>query len=311
MSDLDQLMRQALHHEAAPADPTGVVDAVRRRLATGDGGVSAAAAGPFAKGAGFLGWIGAGVLAVVVGGTAGLVGLPGQSETADDVSGIVRAAVGLDCPGGSPVVGFGSGERVLAVARSADASHLAVRSPFDRNQIVWVATGKVTPDGGADVVSALPEKGCAEGQVTALPTQRETKAPGVPTSTPPVAATSKPKTDEPPAEDEPDEPAPVNHAPKVTSLKVSGDPWCGSNDPAHYAYVDVAATDDHGVTKVKISWSGDDSGSAWMTKSGGGWKYTYQPPATVFDVTFTVRAHDAKGRTSTPKSATASVECLI
>ena len=46
-----------------------------------------------------------------------------------------------------------------------------------------------------------------------------------------------------------------------------------------------------------------------MTKSGTGWRFTYDAPDAVCGlVTFTVRAYDAAGKVSAPKSKSITIE---
>jgi len=308
MPDLDELLRESLRRDASatPGASHDVVAAVRERLEAGDRGLSAGAAGPWARPARtLLGWAGAGALAVVVGGTVGLVGLPDSGSAArPQVPAVVRTSHGLDCPNGSPVVAFGPGDRVLAVLRSPDDSHLGVRSPFDRDDVVWVRSDGVELD-DTDAARTLPVEDCVDGEVSALPADDDEKPAAQPTAT----ATTPPTAGDDPAPDpDPKPQSKPNAAPRITSAKVSGDPFCGS-DPA---FVEAMATDDHAVTEVVIRWTGADTGG-WvaMTRTGGTWRYTYHPPSTAFgDVTFTIRASDAQGLSHT-RSVTTNVDCLI
>lgn len=327
MADIDEVLRNGLQADAPPVDSAGVLDAIRQRVAAGDVGTTAGAGGPFPGGGHLLGWLGAGALAIAVGGAAGIVGLP-ESEagaaTAPQVVDVVGTAPGLHCPAGQPVVSFSAGDRVYAVARSADSAWLGVRSPFDRSRVVWVAANRIDPDAGAEALAELPEGGCEEGHARAIgkpkgpvtqpaeptaPTEpMESEEPSDEADPQPEKEPKKPKE---PGSTKSDPPAPVNQAPKVISISVTGTPFCDSSPPDP-AYVKVVVSDDQAVTKVRVTWSGADSGSTWMTRSGGAWTYTY-PAADVFhgDVTFTARAYDADGETSAIKSDSIYVGCLI
>ena len=322
MVDIDQVLRDALHCEAAPVDAAQVVDAIRTRVAAGDVGTTAGAGGPFPGGGHLPGWLGAGVLAIAVGGTLGFTGLLGQDAEAvpSPTGGDLRQdAVGLHCPAGQQVVSFRAGDRVYAVSRTADSAWLGVRSPFDRSRVVWVDAAQVVADAGAGALAELPEGGCDQGQARALGRSTTPVKPKPTQPTEPVETDSptpdagpapgpEPKQPKPKQPTTTQPPAPVNQAPKVTSIKASGSPFCGG--PA--AQITVHAGDDTGVTRVRLTWTGADNGSANMTRIGDVWKHTYLPPGSTFgDVTFTARAYDAAGRASGTKSDTVYVDCLI
>jgi hypothetical protein len=69
--------------------------------------------------------------------------------------------------------------------------------------------------------------------------------------------------------------------------------------------ITVAAADDVGVAGVAISWSGQYSGSAEMSRVGGSWQYTFTPPTPDFGtIIFVVQARDAAGNLSNANSVT-------
>jgi hypothetical protein len=102
--------------------------------------------------------IGSGLLAFVL----GVAGQFGQPEALIDAPGIVGALShridGLDCPDGEPVTQLTAGEPLLALARSVDGRFVAVRSPVDQFDTVWVAVGSV--DVHSQSLGLLPVRGC-------------------------------------------------------------------------------------------------------------------------------------------------------
>lgn len=148
MADIDTVLSESFKRVAEPGDPTGVAELIRSRVAAGDTGTPSSGSGFSAGGGwGWLPWVVGGLAVAVVGAAVGASGMLGSLQSADSVLApglsVARFASGLDCPGGSAVVSFRPGERVLAVARSDDSAYLAVRSPFDRADTVWLPVSAV------------------------------------------------------------------------------------------------------------------------------------------------------------------------
>lgn len=299
---LDELLGASLKRVAEPGDPAGVAEAIRARVDGGDTGTPSTG-GEFGAGSGggwpWMPWLGGAVTAAVVGGLVGASGMFGSLQPGDSASAsgdapslsVTHVTQGTDCPGGATVVGFSPGDRVLAVARSDDSAFLAVRSPFDRSDTVWLPVSAVEVDAGQSPVASLPVDGCLEPTVTLLP-------PPEPSQPPAPTTPQQPQQPEPPAP-----PAPTDNPPSLGTVTIS-DNTLYLNDEA---IITTSATDDHGVSAVQISWSGVDSGSAQMTKVGNQWKYTYTLPVNADGtVTFTVRAVDTKNQKSAPKSVSAT-----
>ena len=102
--------------------------------------------------------IGSGLLALVL----GVVGQFGQPETVVEAPGVVGAVAhsidGLDCPDGDRIAQLTAGEPLLALARTSDSRFIAVRSPVDGFQTVWVAAASI--DMHSRSLSGLPVAGC-------------------------------------------------------------------------------------------------------------------------------------------------------
>ncbi|HEU4849735.1 MAG TPA: Ig-like domain-containing protein [Terrimesophilobacter sp.] len=299
MADIDIVLSGSFKRVAEPGDPTGVAELIRSRVAAGDTGTPSDGA-VFDKGSGWtwLPWIGAGVVVAIAGAVVGASGVFGSLQPAESapVPGVPVAVFtsGLDCPGGSAVVAFRPGDRVLAVARSDDSAYLAVRSPFDRSDTVWLPVSAVDIDEGEPDLASLEVDGCPVPVVTVV-------EPSTPPTTPPVE-TTKPK---PPSNPQPPQPpAPVDNPPTLGTVSISDNTLYQGD----ITTITATASDDHGVSAVQISWSGADSGSDQMTKVGGQWKFDYTRTANDDGtITFTVRAVDTKNQKSAPKSVNATV----
>ncbi|HRN29750.1 MAG TPA: hypothetical protein PK890_08635, partial [Terrimesophilobacter sp.] len=248
-----------------------------------------------------LPWLGGAVIVAVVGGVVGASGVFGSLQPADSAPSAVavpslsvtHTTDGLDCPGGVRVVGFHPGDRVLAVARSDDSAYLAVRSPFDRADTVWLPVSAVEVDAGQSPVASLPVDGCPEPTITLLPPVVEETQPPAPK---PQPHAPKPQPPAPPA-------PPVDNPPTLGAVTIS-DNSLYQNDQTT---ITTTASDDHGVASVLISWTGTHSGSGQMTKVGGQWQFHYSLPVNDDGtVTFTVRAVDTKNQQSGPKSVSAT-----
>lgn len=309
MAEIDSVLSESLKRVAEPGDPTGVADLIRSRVAAGDTGTPSDGGSGFASGGGWtwLPWLGAGAVVAIAGAVVGASGVFGSLQPAGSapVPGlpVSQFTSGLDCPGGSAVVAFRPGDRVLAVARSEDSAYLGVRSPFDRSATVWLPVSAVDLDEDEPEISSLEVGGCPEPVVTVV-------EPSTPPSQPPVETTKPkpPSNPQPPKPPAPDTTAPVLGTPSgLTPIN------CAPPAPT-VTTISVAATDNKGVSSVSISWSGIDSGSGSMTKNGGVWTFDYDPPnnsGSGGDVTFTMVAHDAAGNHSLPRSFVVTVVCIF
>jgi hypothetical protein len=303
MADIDTVLSESLKRVVEPGDPTGVAELIRSRVAAGDTGTPSDGGSGFAAGSGWtwLPWAGAGAVVAIVGAAVGASGVfgslqPAGSAPAPGLS-VSQVTSGLDCPGGSAVVSFRPGDRVLAVARSDDSAYLAVRSPFDRADTVWLPVAAVDVDEGEPAVSSLEVGGCPEPVVTVA----EPSMP--PTPTKPPTKPAPPKS-----------PAPDTTKPTLGTPSGTQNIGCtaGYGSKPETTTITIPASDNTAVTGVSISWSGADSGSGSMSKSGSNWTFAYNPPDSTFgNVTFTMVAHDAAGNHSAAKSFVVNVECLI
>lgn len=294
--ELDTLLRDAFARAAVPGDPSGVADAVRTRVAAGDLGAPATASvapgwsGP--GGIAWLPWVGAVVVAGLVGGGLGAAGVFGPEPERVAVVGTtavldVRAPAAV-CPGGAVVDSLPAGTRVLAVERSDDAASLGVRDPHDFSRVLWLDRADVVVDAGLDVASLPVGDACPT--VVALAPEPEEQPEPDPGPQPGPAPGPQPQPQPQPG----DTVAPSLGSPTATPNPVY------NLDPVTIA---VTASDDVGVSTVLISWSGQFSGSGSMSPVGGQWRYTFTPPSsTGGTLTFTMRARDAAGNLSAPAS---------
>jgi hypothetical protein len=299
--ELDELLRSSLKRAAQPGDSAGVADTIRARVAAGD--VGTPAAGSTAPGFGGSGplawmpWVGAIVVLGLVGGVLGVAGVFGHpiQEVTSAVDSILMPPTvqATSCPDGPVVASVERGSRVVALARNADGTEVQIRNPHDVGQLLWVPTALVDADTGEAAVSTLPLG-------AACPTVTVARAPVVVPVTP--VSPTKPTKPTKPAPGSPGDTTP----PSVSSVTVT------TNDNCHVV-ITAAAGDDVGVTSVTITLTSANTGSHTMTAVAGHWQYEMtQPP--VFSsgsTTFTVIAHDAAGHSSSAKSATATVQCLI
>jgi hypothetical protein len=117
-------------------------------------------------------WVGAIVIAGVVGAAAGVLGLVGRPEAAPSTTPLVGAIPGrvlaLECPGGDPIGSLGDGDRVLVVARTSDGDYLAVRSPGADYETVWVSADAVDtgPIEASLARADLPVDDCVRPEVS-------------------------------------------------------------------------------------------------------------------------------------------------
>ncbi|MEO5534658.1 MAG: hypothetical protein ABIR17_05945 [Pseudolysinimonas sp.] len=288
---LDSLVRDALGRAAAPGDSTGVADAIRSRVASGDAGASATgstAPGWGGSPRGWVPWVGLIVVAGIVGsvlGASGAFGRPaGETTVANVPVELGQTAAIYECIDG-PILGrVPANTRVLAVSRSEDSLWLGVRDPQTLGGTVWVQLGDVSLDFPSYISDLTISEGCPTVVVT-LPAPVVTEAPAPPA---------------PPAPPKPNPPAPTSDTtpPTIGQQSVSPNP-ISSCDPAPSATVAANASDNVGVQSVSVSWSGAITGSTSMSFAGGThWTYAFTPPNANGSVTFKMQARDAAGNLS-------------
>lgn len=288
--ELDAVLRDAFQRTVQPGDSAGVADAIRSRVAAGDTGTSVAAATAPGWGGGvasWLPWLGLVVGAGVVGGGLGVAGVfaPADEAVASPYNVVQVTTPAYECPGGPAVTSLGANERVLAVARDEESAWLQVRDPRNLAALVWLPAGVVTVDVGQDIAALPVGDGCPE----------ELEFEVVPEETPEPAPEQPQQPSQPGGPPAPP-PAPGDTT-KPTVDSVYGTPNPVYNvDPVNFY---VTASDDVGVAGVTVSWSGQYSGSAQMSYSGGNWRYTFVPPTSDSGtITFTFVARDAAGNSS-------------
>lgn len=278
MSVEDDAVRGALKASYPEPGGAGVVRVVRERVARGETGIVP----PTGGGAAWLAWIGGalaiGVLAAGLG-AAGVFGHPavGVWESGSP-AGLVRTAVAADCPGGSPVTVFSARQRVLVIARSADAGYLAVRDPADYSRRVWLPADVVTIDSGQPELGALAMAGC--------PAPEPAAQDGAPAATTPPAQ-------QPPAA--PPTPSDVS-APSVSVGTFSPQPLYGTESAAYCpttSTIVVTASDSSGITSVGGTLDLPGGTVTLQSSSGSGYVFAVRTPYTGFSdatgtVTFTV-----------------------
>lgn len=308
MPELDTLLREAFTRAAEPGDTSGVANAIRSRVASGDTGITPEGpifpgGGPFGGSTGLLGWlpvIGVVAIAGLVGGVIGATGVFGASEPASATGQIATLDNGvhaLDCPGGAPVAQLAPGDRVLATARSEDGGYLGVRNPSDYSGTVWLPVNLVELD--EPKADTLPVGGCPEA-VVALATPEPAPEPEPEPAPAPGPAPAPPP---PPAPG--DTTKPVIQQAWVSPASIN----CGDQ-----ASVWAISGDNVGVTGMTVQWTATSgNGSASMTKVGSDWRYIYTSPGNLVyltDVTFILRATDAAGNVSNPTQVNLEVVCF-
>jgi hypothetical protein len=286
--ELDGVLRDALQRAAQPGDSTGVADAIRSRVAAGDPGTSVASSTAPGWGGGtfsWLPWLGLIVLAGIGGtalGASGVIANEPREVLAGYTAVLDDTAPAASCPGG-PVIGqLSAGDRVLAVARSEESDYLGVRDPNDFARTLWFERAVVVVDAGQADVATLPIEACPVATVEVIePTPEPTQEPE-PGPQPGPGDTTKPTI--------------AQAGASASSM------W--DCPPDNQVTLSVVATDNVGVTGVSVTWSGaPGNGSAQMVKNGGQWQYTYTSPYPAFgNVTFTFKAFDAAGNSSSTKS---------
>jgi hypothetical protein len=285
---LDSRLRDAFAKAAEQGDSTGVADAIRSRVAAGDPGTSVASSTAPGWGGGtfsWLPWLGLIVLAGIGGtafGASGVIASEPREVLAGYTAVLDDTAPAASCPGG-PVIGrLSAGDRVLAVARSEESDYLGVRDPNDFARTLWFARAVVVVDAGQADVATLPVEACPVATVEVIE----------PTPEP----TEEPEPGPGPA------PGPGDTtAPKINTATGTPNPVFNTNP----LLLQVTAGDGVGVVGVKVSWSGEFTGSANMSRVGSEWRYTFTPPDDGGgDIHFTFRARDAAGNVSAPVTIT-------
>ncbi|MBX3104515.1 MAG: hypothetical protein KF867_06020 [Cryobacterium sp.] len=287
-SEIDVLLHDYFQRNHTPVDTTGIEQSIASRVASGDTGYSLS--GSSAPGHGgfwssWVTWVGVAVVCGLAGTGLGLGGAFGRPTTVVEVPGAIASGSLVPvaaCPGGPTIDRLSPGTRVLAIQRNSDATQLGIRDPNDWSQVVWIGTRDLVVDSGQQQPSSLPEgKACPVYTVTfATPTAEPTTEPSNPSN--PSNPPSKPK----------DTTAPTLGVPSHTP---------NSFDNSSQNVINVSASDDVAVTKVRISWTGAYTGSGVMTKSGNSWTYTFVAPGSASgNITFTLQAEDAAGNKSTP-----------
>ena len=300
-SGIDSAIRSAFNRAAESADSTGVADTIRSRVSAGDTGTPATgSSAPGFHGGWFsaLPWVGVVVVAGVVGSSLGVGGMFGR--TADDVAVVqytsalkVQAPI-ASCPGGPQVGILDSNTRVLAMERSEDGQHVGVRNPADFSSVVWLNAAVVTVDSDQPAIGSLPVG-------DACPVVTVTVASPSPTPTP---TTPTPPSTQPKPKPSPSSPPPP---PADTKRPTIGTPSASKNPITNIesTTISVTASDNKGVTGVRISWLGQYIGNANMTKSGSKWVYTFTPPSDAAgSILFRMVARDAAGNISSTAEIT-------
>jgi hypothetical protein len=307
MADFDALdgrLRDALGQAAQQGDSAGVADAIRARVAAGDPGTSVASSTAPGWGGGWswLPWLATVLVAGIVGTTLGLTGVFGvpteEVSVLPSTASVVEIAPAYSCPGGPQVGQLRGGDRVVAVQRSDDAAYLGVRDPWNVGTVLWVTASAVVVDAGEPAISTLPVGACPEATVqygdptpTAEPTEEPGPQPGPPAPQPPG-------------------PTPDTTAPSITQYGGSPSQICA--DPqsgwATSTTVSAVASDNVGVSGVRMTWSQFGGGSAELSLSGGTWRANYDPPSgSQGMITFQLVARDAAGNLSAPRNVAVQV----
>jgi len=307
-------LRDAFQRAATPGNSTGVADAIRKRVAAGDGGVAVrGATAPGWGGSGlwrWLPWLGLVIAAGIVGGTVGAAGLFGGplAESSAQAS-FVLLPQGADahaCVDGPVVGSFLADTRVLVVQRSDDSAWAGVQNPSQVDTTVWIPVNVLVIDDGGRPLADVPVGGVCPLTVAIEPTPEsipsanpEESAPGPelnpgPNPGPNPDLNPGPNPNPPPPGD--------TTPPAVLQLGVSANP-CP-------AVVTAFAIDNVSVTQVTVTWSGVATGSAPMSLVSGTWRYNYDPENALNGaVTFSAIARDAAGNSSSPVAQTVDMQC--
>ncbi|MBN9605826.1 MAG: hypothetical protein J0G30_04375 [Actinomycetales bacterium] len=300
---IDDLLRDSFARQAQPGDSAGVADVIRSRVAASDPGISAASS--TAPGWGGAGLGTGGALGILIGlivaggalggilGANGVFGAPVHDVSLLPPSSVVVATADVyACPGGAFVGQLRGGDHVVAVARSDDSGMVGVRDPGEVGRTLWLDAAALLPDAGQPALAALPVAGCpiAVDYVVPAPVVPDQPQPQQPNAGGGGGGGSAPAAD-------------------TTAPSVGG----GSvNVVCPAAVVSVNASDNVGVTRVDISYSGNaHPGSGSMSPSGGTWTFSYDSYALgTGNVTFVMTAFDAAGNKSTT-STSKNIQCVF
>ena len=289
LDELDELLSGSLKRAAQPGDSAGVADAIRARVAAGDAGTPAPSgtAPGWGGSLGWIPWVGAIVVAGLLGGALGVTGAVGHPiekvTVAESTVLTARTVDATSCPGGPVVASVARGSRVVALARSADSAAVQVRNPIDVRQQVWIPAAVLVSDSGESAVASLPVgDGCPSISVAQAPV-----SPIVPMT--PVAPT-KPKAPAP-------APVPDTTKPVFGAITFANTDTCNP-------VVTAQISDNVAVTSATIKWDHPANSTGSMALSGGSaWKATLTLPTGYGAiVNVSIAARDAAGNTTIASS---------
>jgi hypothetical protein len=201
-----------------------------------------------------------------------------------------RGVSPADCVRGSTFLGFiPAGARVVLVYRSDDGTWVGIRTT-PASDVGWLPLDVVTIDDGEPDLSTLPVGGAC-----------------------PEVTFETPTPDPGPDPDPTPGPTPDTTAPMIGQPSMTPDPIaCEAGDVyPTAATIQVSASDNQGVSRVEISWTGVVSGSGLMTP-GSPWTFVFDPPGGYQGgpVTFRLQAFDAAGNASARPSFVTEVQCF-
>ena len=274
---------------------------IRERVANGDTGTPAPGSTAPGWGGGissWLPWLALIVVGAIVGsavGVSGLAGRPAGETTVDVPVSISESAPVFACVDGPLVARIPGGTRVLATERSDDSTWVGVRDPLTLGGTLWIGLGDVSLDDGVPALSALPVGGDCPTTVVTLPEPE------------PVVT---------------QEPAPgPNPQPSVPSditqpaiLQYGGFPTSLQSCPGYdTSSLYAVASDNVGVVRVQVTWSGSSAGAVELSPSGGQWVGSITVPLdSSGPITVVFKAFDQAGNQSPIKSVKFNVSsCLI
>lgn len=294
--ELDDVLRDVLQRAAQPGDSTGVAEAIRSRVAAGDPGISVGSSTAPGWGGGawsWMPWVGLVVVAGIGGtalGASGVLGAEATTETVIERTAVLNGtAQAASCPGGPIIDTLAGGTRVLVVERSEDVTHLGIRDPHDFSAVLWLRAADVVVDAREPAIDSLPIGDACPVVILTAPLPVETAAPA-PEETPvPV-----------PVPGDTTAPAVLQYG--ATPLFLQS---CSGYDTANLSAV---ASDDVGVTRVEVSWSGSSAGLAPLQPNAGQWVGSLTvPTSSSGPITLVFHAYDAAGNQSPEKAVNVNV----
>ena len=250
-----------------------------------------------------LPWAGGVVAVGIVGaavGVSGLVGHPVHSATtAGAIAGVTSSVDVANCPGGPTVGSLAVGTRVLAIARSGDATVLGVRDPRDSGRTVWVPAADVEPDASQPAISTLAVEGCP---VVDAPTAGVAGAVPPPTAAPTPSASAAPGPSD-------------TSSPTITSASANPTDIYQKAASPNKSTISASASDNVGVTSITASWPAVGEIPAGTAQiDGGSGTFSFGPFVFAgngpYDVPISLVAHDAAGNSSTPTVVHVTLEFL-